>query len=77
MSKPATPGDNAMAENFFSTFKTECIYLEKPKTLTEAERLTDEFVQYYNYERIQGNGLTPFEEREAAIRLSGTLSPYP
>lgn len=77
MSKPATPGDNAMAENFFSTFKTECIYLEKPKTLTEAERLTDEFVQYYNYERIQGNGLTPFEEREAAARLSGTLSPNP
>jgi transposase InsO family protein len=66
MSKPATPGDNAMAENFFSTFKAECIYLETPKTLAEAERLTDEFVYYYNYERIQGNGLTPFEEREAA-----------
>lgn len=66
MSKPATPGDNALAENFFSTFKTECIYLEKPETLAEAEKLTDEFVDYYNYERIQGNGLTPFEEREAA-----------
>lgn len=66
MSKPATPGDNAMAENFFSTFKTECIYLEKPKTLAEAEKLTDEFVYYYNYERIQGNGLTPFEERDSA-----------
>jgi transposase InsO family protein len=66
MSKPATPGDNALAENFFSTFKAECIYLEKPKTLAEAERLTDEFVHYYNYERIQGNGLTPFEQREAA-----------
>lgn len=25
MSKPSTPGDNAMAENFFSIFKTECI----------------------------------------------------
>jgi transposase InsO family protein len=69
MSKPATPGDNAMAENFFSIFKTECIYLEKPKTLAEAERLTNEFVEYYNYERIQGNGFTPYEQREAA-RLS-------
>ena len=77
MSKPATPGDNAMAENFFSTFKTECIYLEKPKTLIEAEKMTDEFVYYYNYERIQGNGLTPFEERERARKISGTLSPYP
>ena len=66
MSRPATPGDNAMAENFFSIFKTECIYLEKPQTLMEAEKLTDDFVHYYNYKRIQGNGLTPFEEREAS-----------
>lgn len=67
MSKPSTPGDNAMAENFFSIFKTECIYLEKPKTLDEALKLTDEFVHYYNYERIQGNGLTPYEERQMAF----------
>lgn len=26
MSSPGTPGDNACAENFFSIFKTECIY---------------------------------------------------
>jgi transposase InsO family protein len=67
MSRPATPGDNAMAENFFSIFKTECLYLEKPKTLDEALSLTDEFLHYYNYERIQGNGLTPFEERQLAF----------
>ena len=46
MSKPATPGDNAMAENFFSIFKTECIYLEEPKTLVEADKLTNEFIYY-------------------------------
>lgn len=67
MSQPATPGDNAMAENFFSIFKAECIYLEKPQTLDEALRLTEEFVYYYNYERIQGNGLTPYEERQQAF----------
>lgn len=67
MSKPSTPGDNAMAENFFSIFKTECIYLERPKTIDEALKLTDEFVHYYNYERIQGNGLTPYEERQIAF----------
>ena len=67
MSKPATPGDNAMAENFFSIFKTECIYLEKPKTLDEALALTDEFLYYYNYERLQGNGMTPYEERQLAF----------
>ena len=52
---------------FFSIFKTECIYLEKPKTLEEALVLTDEFIYYYNYERIQGNGLTPYEERQLAF----------
>ena len=67
MSKPSTPGDNAMAENFFSIFKTECIYLERPKTIDEALKLTNEFVHYYNYERIQGNGLTPYEERQIAF----------
>ena len=67
MSKPFTPGDNAMAENFFSIFKTECIYLERPKTIDEALKLTDEFVHYYNYERIKGNGLTPYEERQMAF----------
>lgn len=67
MSKPSSPGDNAMAENFFSIFKTECIYLERPKKISEALKLTDEFVHYYNYERIQGNGLTPYEERQIAF----------
>ena len=67
MSRPATPGDNAMAENFFSIFKTECINLEKPKTVDEALALTDEFLHYYNYERIQCNGLTPYEERQQAF----------
>ena len=68
MSKPSSPRDNAMAENFFSIFKTECLYLEKPETLDEALALTDEFLHYYNYKRIQGNGLTPYEERQMAFK---------
>lgn len=67
MSKPATPGDNAMAENFLSIFKTECIYLESPGSIAQAESLTHEFVQYYNYERLQANGLTPYEVRQIAF----------
>ena len=35
MSRKGNPYDNAMAENFFSILKTECIYRHKPKTLQE------------------------------------------
>ncbi|MDF2597039.1 MAG: transposase, partial [Clostridia bacterium] len=64
MSSPHTPGDNACAENFFSIFKTECIYMEKPQNIKEADEMTAEFIDYYNYERIQlRSGLTPYEER--------------
>lgn len=49
--------------------------------MEEAVKLTDEFIQYYNYERIQGNGLTPYEERQAAlertVQPSGALPPNP
>jgi hypothetical protein len=49
----------------------EAMILEKPKTLDEALALTEEFLHYYNYERIKGNGPTPYEEREMAFqRLS-------
>ena len=32
MSRKGNPYDNAMAENFFSILKTECIYRHKPAT---------------------------------------------
>lgn len=65
MSRKATPLDNAPAESFFSAFKTECIYLEKPKTIHEAKALCDEYIDFYNYERIQlKHKATPFEIRQ-------------
>ncbi len=63
MSKPASPGDNALAENFFSIFKAECIHIEKPKTIAAARTLTEDFINYYNYNRIQLIGKTPYEVR--------------
>ena len=36
MSRRGNPYDNAMAENFFSILKTECIYRHKPATFSEA-----------------------------------------
>ena len=53
MSRRGNPYDNAMAENFFSILKTECIYRHKPATFSEANRMIDRYIYFYNYERIQ------------------------
>lgn len=65
MSAPGTPGDNALAENFFSILKTECIYLEKPDTPEIVEKLTSDFLHYYMNNRITHLGKTPAEVRRA------------
>lgn len=53
MSRRGNCYDNAMAENFFSILKTECIHPTKPQTISEARLIIDEFIYFYNYERIQ------------------------
>ena len=67
MSSKGKPYDNAMAENFFSILKTECIYRHKPKTLKEANDLIDKYIHFYNYERIQNKtGVAPLTLRYSA-----------
>lgn len=64
MSRVGTPLDNAPAENFFGILKTECIYRQKILTIQQARELVHEYINFYNFERIQlKNGLTPFEIR--------------
>ena len=53
MSRRGNPYDNAMAENFFSILKTECIYRRKPATFSEANEMIDSYIHFYNHERIQ------------------------
>ena len=53
MSRRGNCYDNAMAENFFSILKVECIYRYKPNTLAEANDLIDRFIYFYNHERNQ------------------------
>ena len=66
MSSKGNPYDNAMAENFFSILKTECIYRHKPKTLKEADDLIDRYIHFYNYERIQTKtGVAPLALRHS------------
>ena len=64
MSRRGNPYDNALAENFFSILKTECIYRRRPNTLNEARILIDNYIWFYNNERIQiKTKLTPLEKR--------------
>lgn len=66
MSRKGNPYDNAMAENFFSILKTECIYRRKPKTFKEANELIDSYIHFYNHERIQlKTGVAPLTLRHS------------
>ena len=64
MSRRGNPYDNALAENFFSILKTECIYRQKIRTYEEARLLIGAYIHFYNFERIQlKTKLTPMEYR--------------
>ena len=64
MSRRSNPYDNAMAENFFSILKTECIYRHKPASFCEANEMIDRYIYFYNHERIQlKTGETPLVRR--------------
>ncbi len=66
MSRRGNPYDNAMAENFFSILKTECIYRHKPATFLEANEMIDRYIHFYNYERIQSKtGMAPLTLRHS------------
>ena len=67
MSRKGNPYDNAMAENFFSILKTECIYRHRPNTFREADDLIDKYIYFYNHERIQNKtGVAPLTLRHSA-----------
>ena len=68
MSRKGNPYDNAMAENFFSILKTECIYRTKLRTYEEARLLIGQYIDFYNNERIQlKTKLTPMEFRSQYV----------
>ncbi len=68
MSRKGNPYDNALAENFFSILKTECIYRANLQTYEEARLLINEYMYFYNNERIQlKTKLTPLEKRSQYV----------
>jgi len=68
MSRRGNCYDNAMAENFFSILKTECIYRHHPATYDEARMLIDNYIYFYNNQRIQlKTGVAPLTQRHSAL----------
>ena len=61
--------DNVPIESFFSTLKSECIYLIKNLKIKDIDETIDEFIEYYNNERLQEKTkeLTPLEFRELTL----------
>ena len=51
ISRRGNPYDNAMAENFFSILKTECIYRHKPASFREVNEMIDRYIRFYSHER--------------------------
>jgi putative transposase len=72
MSRRGNPYDNAMAESFMKTFKTEEVYINEYNTVSEAIDNIQHFIEIvYNSKRLHSSlgYLTP-EEKEAEYHYS-------
>ena len=68
MSRRGNCYDNAPAENFFGILKSECIKRQKIKDFAMAKSLIDDYIHFYNHERIQlKTKLTPLEKRRQYV----------
>ena len=66
--------DNAPMENFFGHLKEEYLRHFKQTTFKDTEQLIDEYIYFYNYERIQlKTRQTPYETRCLSIWLAGVF----
>ena len=68
MSRPGNCWDNASMENFFSHLKEEALRQFPIPSFEEARQIIDDYIHFYNYERIQlKTRQTPFETRCLSI----------
>lgn len=64
MSRRGNCWDNAPIENFFSHLKEEALRQFPIPTFEEAQHIIDDYIHFYNYERIQlKTKQTPYETR--------------
>lgn len=69
MSRKGNCLDNAVMENFFGHSKSELFYLEKFESIDQLKFKVDEYIHYYNHERIKMKlgGLSPVEYRTQSL----------
>ncbi|STZ09260.1 Integrase core domain [Moraxella caprae] len=70
MSRKGNCLDNAVIENFFGTLKEEIFYEQtKFASLNELKKVIDEYIHYYNYDRIKTKlkGLSPVKYRNLVL----------
>jgi len=65
MSRKGNCLDNAVIENFFGALKSELYYLRKYKSIDELKKDINEYIYYYNNDRISSalKGMSPIEYR--------------
>ena len=65
MSRKGNCLDNAMIENFFGTLKSELYYLKKYETIDNLKTDIQNYIRYYNQDRISLtlNGMSPIKYR--------------
>ena len=76
MSRRGNPYDNAFAESFMKTIKTEEIYTNEYETLEEAQAEIGRFIEVvYNRKRLHSAlGYRPPAELEAALTGAKTAA---
>lgn len=69
MSRKGNCLDNSMMENFFGLMKSELLYLQKWNTLADFETALDDYIEYYNNERIKLRlgGMSPAQYRARQV----------
>jgi transposase InsO family protein len=71
MSRKGNSMDDGLMENFFGLLKTEMFYGQEYKyhSLQELIQAIEEYIEYYNNERIKSRlkGLTSIEYRNQAL----------
>lgn len=72
MSRKGNCLDNAVIENFFGTLKAELFYMKKYTSILQLKKEIDEYINYYNNDRIKLNlnGMSPIQYRAHHSKLN-------